>query len=465
MPERPSQKLHPPFLVRMLGGSHVSLDIVRGPEPVEDLQGAIDSDDRLDEVLARCTVDIGRLEFRDAVLSHPSERDAELVDLLTIARLLQGKHPLAERYGFPGDHQTLRDGSPDGRGFTIEPLEERLPFVPFHAPQSVPVSRKRCRCPGGDIPTAFVVAVEGGPMPPCDRCGSVTDLPYQCRYCGGSFCGDHRLPESHDCPGLEEWDDPTGVFDSGFNDAVVNQPQSRWAGWLARMGIDPGPGGPLGYFRGNMTFVFLALMWVTFVLQQVSIAVFGVDVHDAVFVLRSEHVLFVWTWVTSVFAHDPGGLLHIAFNSIVLYFFGPIVERKIGSKAFTALFLGAGVAAGLSQVGIGLLTAPSGVVGASGAILAIMGVLTVLNPNLRVLLFFFIPMPLWMLTLGFAGISVFVMLGAGPGAGNIAHLAHLVGLGIGLVYGEKLRREGVSAPQQIQLGGGGGPPGGGRRRL
>lgn len=29
-------------------------------------------------------------------------------------------------------------------------------------------------------------------------------LPFKCRYCGRSFCGDHRLPANHDCPARPE---------------------------------------------------------------------------------------------------------------------------------------------------------------------------------------------------------------------------------------------------------------------
>jgi len=37
----------------------------------------------------------------------------------------------------------------------------------------------------------------------CDYCGKQTYMPYRCRYCDGLFCPDHRLPEKHDCVGLE----------------------------------------------------------------------------------------------------------------------------------------------------------------------------------------------------------------------------------------------------------------------
>lgn len=293
-------------------------------------------------------------------------------------------------------------------------------------------------------------------MAKCDACGENENMPYQCRRCGGTYCSSHRLPESHDCPGLNEWNDPDGVFDSGF-DETVNE-RGRASGGIAdKLGVNTGAGGPLGYFRGNMTYTLLGLMWVTFAAQLV-VQILAPGLVGPIFVLQSNHLLRVWTWVTSIFAH--GGFGHIAINSIVLYFFGPVVERRIGSKKFVALFLGAGMAAGLAQAGVSAVMTPfpAGVVGASGAIAAILGVLTVLNPNLTIYLYFILPMPLWLATTLFVGYSVFVSATGGIGAGGVAQLAHLAGVAIGLAYGIKLKREGERAPQQLQFGGGG--PGG-----
>lgn len=299
----------------------------------------------------------------------------------------------------------------------------------------------------------------------CDACGQQENMPYKCRFCGGTYCGDHRLPENHNCAGLQEWNDPDGVFDSGFDDSVRNQSQQA-NGLTDRFSVNTGPGGPFGYFRGNMTYVFLALMAITFLLQWLVILTLGMEAHHTLFVLQSNHLDYVWTWLTSIFAHSPFRLFHIVFNGIVLYFFGPIVERRVGSKKFVALFIGAGILAGLAQTGTAAVMSPgvrSGALGASGAIMAVMGVLTVLNPKLRIYLYFFIPMPLWLATFLFAGYSVWASAGGGIGAGDVAHLAHLAGLVVGLVYGEKLKRDGARAPQQLQFGGGRG--GGGRRRF
>src|SRR5688572_28861754 len=37
-----------------------------------------------------------------------------------------------------------------------------------------------------------------------------------------------------------------------------------------------------------------------------------------------------WTILTYMFAHSPGGITHILFNMIALYFFGPRVEERLG---------------------------------------------------------------------------------------------------------------------------------------
>ena len=285
-------------------------------------------------------------------------------------------------------------------------------------------------------------------MAQCDECGRHENLPYQCRRCGGTFCAEHRLPENHDCAGLDGWNDPSGVFDSGFDDSVDNR------GGRGRKALDrlTSTGGPLGYFRNNLTFVFLGLMWVTFGLQMTVTYLLELpELAATLFVLRPTHIEYVWTWFTSVFAH--GGFVHIAFNSIALYFFGPLVERYLGSKRFGLLFLVSGAVAGLSQIGVSVFIGDplAGVVGASGAIMAVLGVITVVRPNLRVMLIIPpIPMPIWAMTGLYALASVFGLIT--PYGGNIAHAAHLSGLVIGLVYGEHAKGQ-RSVPNKIRLGG------------
>lgn len=305
-------------------------------------------------------------------------------------------------------------------------------------------------------------------MATCEECGKYENLPYQCDRCGNTFCSEHRLPENHNCPGLSEWNDPAGVFDSGFDDSVDDTDRT--------IGDDPGvigrakrrieretsTGGSLGYFRNNVAYALLGALWVVFVLQLIVLAAFGRDAFIALFILSTANPEYVWTWVTSVFSHS--GFYHIAANSIVLFFFGPLAERFMGSKKFLGFFVISGAVAGLGHV----LTAVAlgndvSVLGASGATFAILGVLTVLRPNMEILLFFVLPMKLKVLTYGIAAISVIFVLSpetaAAAGMGGIAHLAHLIGFAIGLAYGKRLEGN-------VNAGPGSGVPGatiGGRR--
>jgi len=56
------------------------------------------------------------------------------------------------------------------------------------------------------VPTeikAEVYPLHGGCSFP--NCGKREYLPWKCNYCGGLFCGDHRMPFNHDCPGIERY--------------------------------------------------------------------------------------------------------------------------------------------------------------------------------------------------------------------------------------------------------------------
>ena len=41
------------------------------------------------------------------------------------------------------------------------------------------------------------------PTAKCQQCNDDIVLPFKCNYCGGIFCGEHRIPERHNCP--EAW--------------------------------------------------------------------------------------------------------------------------------------------------------------------------------------------------------------------------------------------------------------------
>jgi membrane associated rhomboid family serine protease len=138
-----------------------------------------------------------------------------------------------------------------------------------------------------------------------------------------------------------------------------------------------------------------------------------------------------WTLLTSIFVHD--NIWHILTNMITLYFFGSFLSRLIGSARFLVVYFLAGVMGSIAYV----LLWPSAslVVGASGAIFGLGGVMTVLAPKLRVFIFPIpAPLPLWVAIIG-----GFVIISFLPG---IAWQAHLGGLVTGLACGYYFRRRG-----------------------
>ncbi|MDY6779458.1 MAG: rhomboid family intramembrane serine protease [Halobacteria archaeon] len=290
-------------------------------------------------------------------------------------------------------------------------------------------------------------------MVSCDECGEEIGaaMPYDCRLCGGTYCSEHRLPENHSCSGLSSYEDSIREEGTRPHNKSMNTTRASTSGARGRISST------LRGFRGNVTYLLLAVMVVVFLLQRFLLLGDYYRLHRALFVLTPAHPEYVWTWVTSIFAHANMG--HIFVNGLVLYFFGTVLEKRIGSKRFLGLFMLTGIFAGLAQTVVTLVMAgPSapGVLGASGAIMAVMGSLTVLNPNLRVYLWFIIPIPLWVLTLGFAALDFFALSAGGAGAGGVARLAHLSGLLLGVAYGWKLKQEGVSMGQRLELGSGGG---------
>jgi rhomboid protease GluP len=80
-----------------------------------------------------------------------------------------------------------------------------------------------------------------------------------------------------------------------------------------------------------------------------------------------------WRLVASLFLHF--GIFHLAFNLYALFILGPALERTIGALRFLACYLLAGIGSGLGVVALHLFrfTPPQEVVGASGAVMGLVG--------------------------------------------------------------------------------------------
>lgn len=156
---------------------------------------------------------------------------------------------------------------------------------------------------------------------------------------------------------------------------------------------------------------------------------------DKLFALRAEGIRhgFIWQPVTYLFLH--GGLLHILFNLLILWFIGREVEFFIGAKPFVRLYFLGGIAGAALWLAFNW-NAPQPVLGASGAVLACVIAFATLFPDrqLTILLFFVIPVPVKAKYLAFFLVALDVVPLLEHAPSGVAHLAHLGGAAFGYVY-------------------------------
>ena len=149
----------------------------------------------------------------------------------------------------------------------------------------------------------------------------------------------------------------------------------------------------------------------------------------------------VATLVTYMFLH--GGLLHLAGNMLFLWVFGDNIEDAMGHRRFAAFFLVGGVVAGLVQA----LVEPGArapIIGASGAIAAVLGAYLVLHPRAKILvpiLIFPVFLPAVVPLLFWIAFQVFTAISGG--GGGVAWWAHVGGFVAGAILIVPLRHNSI----------------------
>jgi len=134
---------------------------------------------------------------------------------------------------------------------------------------------------------------------------------------------------------------------------------------------------------------------------------------------------YVWQLLTYMFVH--ANFTHILFNMLGLYLFGIPLEREMGSSEFLLYYLSAGLGVGIISLLLGV-----NVVGASGAIYALLLGFATYFPHARIFLFGLLPLQAPVAVLAFAAMSIFFQLTGLQG--GVAHFAHLAGIVLGYLY-------------------------------
>ena len=126
-----------------------------------------------------------------------------------------------------------------------------------------------------------------------------------------------------------------------------------------------------------------------------------------------------WTFFTAMFVH--AGIMHTVGNMLLLFAFGPAVERKLGSRAFLLFYLYCGVGSAMFALGLSSFMTIPPMVGATGAILGVGFAFAVAWPDAELDLF---PLPLRSVTakslvIVLAGLNLILSLCFEGGIGHL----------------------------------------------
>ncbi|HEU4558407.1 MAG TPA: rhomboid family intramembrane serine protease [Longimicrobium sp.] len=144
------------------------------------------------------------------------------------------------------------------------------------------------------------------------------------------------------------------------------------------------------------------------------------ELANALVFVPTQALVRPWTVVTYMFLH--GDLMHLLFNMLALFFFGPRVEDRIFSRQFAILYFVSGITGALLSV---IFSPDSPIIGASGGVFGVSLAFAHFWPHERIFLWGVLPVPARVLVIM---TTVFALWsGFGGVGGGIAHFAHLGG--------------------------------------
>ena len=175
-------------------------------------------------------------------------------------------------------------------------------------------------------------------MPYCEFCGEEAGiLPFKCNYCGGQFCGKHRLPENHSCKLDVEY------REKRFKEKQRIREQYRI---IKDIGV-----------RGERSFVGTLVLYTILVISSI-IAYFYpsymcINYFALVLYPYIQTYSFIWTLFTSIFVIYFSNPIELAYFIILLvcsYYYIRTIENKYGPKLLLFLFVSCSVLGGLFNI-------------------------------------------------------------------------------------------------------------------
>jgi membrane associated rhomboid family serine protease len=153
------------------------------------------------------------------------------------------------------------------------------------------------------------------------------------------------------------------------------------------------------------------------------------------FLALSNHGInqgYLWQLITFQFLH--ANIWHLLLNMVAVFFFGRMVEERLGQATFLKVYFLSGVMGGVLHVVLGWLFPEQfafRVLGASAGAFGLVAASTMIEPNATILVSFIFPLRAKYFLIAAAGISFFCMF---LPRSSTAHDAHLGGLLAGVIY-------------------------------
>lgn len=186
---------------------------------------------------------------------------------------------------------------------------------------------------------------------------------------------------------------------------------------------------PFQYRQFNAAFILIGINVAVFLLTNIAPRLVSYLAMNPILVVRGN---YWWQIATYMFVH--AGIYHILFNMLALFFFGTQLERTMGSTEFLVYYLFAGLVAGLFSLIVYWFSGSYQVLllGASGAVFAVLLAFASYYPDARIFIFGIIPVKAYVLVIAYTGIELFSQITAR--GSNVAHLTHLAGFAAGFLY-------------------------------
>jgi membrane associated rhomboid family serine protease len=185
---------------------------------------------------------------------------------------------------------------------------------------------------------------------------------------------------------------------------------------------------PFRYSFRNLSIWLIAINVVAFALEYLVPQVGGYLAMTPMLVLSGAF----WQPFTYMFAH--ANLTHLLVNMLGLLFFGTTVEREMGSKEFLLYYLLTGFLAGVFSFAAYLFSGGAYIplLGASGAVFAVLLAYATLEPRSQIFIWGIIPVRAPIMVIGYTLIELFSQVFGS--SSSVAHLTHLAGFGFGWLY-------------------------------